>query len=290
MKACSHKRITEYAVKEYIGAGRLLSEYFEKGKFRDAVLSGSHDEDNITPSRALNWHFYPANKTLANAKKDMFKFITLRPTSEWFVGKRQSKLIRQLKEGISPSAFRTFGRILHHIQDMSTPSHVVPVYHDHKTKDPFENFLVNNWSIIKERIDNGKDIFKNTLAEENGGDLVKLYNDGATRLQNSLEPGSVLFPLIINTDKAAVESTIFWMPYRNGQRSAADIPLDIEGFGNFGPLGASFGECDSFHFNGRLTSVAPEVFMDIALFFVRSAIEDTIRGLLIFEKMKLRLS
>ena len=33
------------------------------------------------------------------------------------------------------------GRILHHVQDMSTPSHVVPVYHGLVVKDRFETHL-----------------------------------------------------------------------------------------------------------------------------------------------------
>lgn len=290
MKPISHERITEYAVNEYIDAGRLLSEYFEKEKFRKAVLSGAHDEDDITPSRALNWHFYPANTTIANEERDILKLITLRPTSEWITAKRQRKLTSQLEEGLSPSTFRTFGEILHHIQDMSTPSHVVPVYHDHKLTDPFESFLVDSWSIIEERIDNEKKIFKNTLAEKNHGDLLKLYNDGAARLQNSLEPGSGLFPLTINTDNIAVKSTTFWQPYAVGQSSVANVPLDIKGFGNFGPLGALFGKCDSFQYNGEEIIVNQKVFMDIALFFVRLAIKDTIHAILVLEKMKLKLS
>jgi len=42
--------------------------------------------------------------------------------------------------GTNDKTLLVSGRLTHHIQDMSTPSHVVPVYHGPGLKDEYENF------------------------------------------------------------------------------------------------------------------------------------------------------
>lgn len=73
-------------------------------------------------------------------------------TSENILNKR-IKEFEELVEKNSFKRYNKFGRILHHIQDMSTPSHVLPIYHGpkfplylspKKIEDYFETFMCKN--------------------------------------------------------------------------------------------------------------------------------------------------
>ena len=280
----SHEKITEFAANIYISRGGWLAGDFNETRLKSAVLKGTRYEDNITPSRALNWHFYPANETIVREKRDIFNLITLRPTSDWIVSKRQKKVIQLLEEGTSPSLYRALGRVLHHIQDMNTPSHVIPIYHDHDTKDAFESYLVDHWLELERRLVDSEERFGQVMEERYSGDFVSLYNDAGRRLLKNLEPDGALFPVTINRDRISVSSIVFWLPYA-GAPTDNDVPLHIDGFGSFGPLGQKFGSRDSVVADGLTVSVDPDVYQDIALFFVSLAIEDTLRGILVFEKM-----
>ncbi len=288
MKPETHKSIAKFALKLFTQQknSSSLRDKLETPRYRQAVLDGTTDEDDITPSRVLNWHFYPSNETIRNEDRDILHIVTVRPTSLWILRKRQKKLLKRLKDGDTVSFFSNFGRILHHIQDMSTPSHVTPIYHGPKIKDPFETYLLENWPLIENELVLMVDKFF-SMCESSGiddsSDFVQVYNNAAERLLKNLESDSELFPIILNSDQDSATSDEFWRPY-NSAVDSGKIPLDIKGFGTFGPLGHSFGSCNSYEIAGKYVNVDPEVFQKIAVFFMKSAVKDTIQALLCLEQ------
>lgn len=99
-------------------------------------IEGSVKEDDIdiTFQRLLNWHFYDPGSRLGRAwwgayKSDSKRFADL-----------VEKLSATRKEKL-PEIYELAGRIAHHIQDMSSPPHAVPVYH--LAKDPFDKYATH---------------------------------------------------------------------------------------------------------------------------------------------------
>jgi len=147
MKPINHKRITEISLnfcKDKINAKIL--------EYKNEIIQGSADEDETQLlSRALNWHFYRQENS-PTPKKVKFIFY---PTSENIFQKRikQFQSEKDLKK-----KYNILGRIIHHIQDMTTPAHILPIYHGPGLPfywnkifidDYFENFLAKNNNLIE---------------------------------------------------------------------------------------------------------------------------------------------
>ncbi len=107
----------------------------------EAMATGTDAEDSnllTLPQRATNWHFYNRNKKL-----EPFWFANR--SLDVIFSKRIEKLNALLAEpDADPVAvYEQAGRVLHYIQDMSVPGHVVPAYHAKlpgNHADPFDEF------------------------------------------------------------------------------------------------------------------------------------------------------
>lgn len=107
----------------------------------EALATGTDAEDSnllTLPQRATNWHFYNRNKKL-----EPFWFANR--SLDVIFSKRIEKLNALL---VAPDAdpvavYEQAGRVLHYIQDMSVPGHVIPAYHAKlpgNHSDPFDEF------------------------------------------------------------------------------------------------------------------------------------------------------
>lgn len=148
MKTTTHKTITRIAIE--LCKDFLSSEIFEN---RCSIIQGSEDEDTTQrKKRATNWHFYrDINRHSPIPRYIKILKINFYPTSENILDDRilEMKNPNNKKE----RKYNYLGRILHHIQDMSTPSHVIPIYHGPKAPlsisikmidDHFESFMERN--------------------------------------------------------------------------------------------------------------------------------------------------
>ncbi len=275
MKPESHRAVTSFALDLFQArcGDSPLSAQLKNGAIRNAVLDGTELEDAKTFERGWNWHFYEANETLAK------KRWTMRRTSRNIMKKRQEQLFSALKHNETSQLFGIFGRVLHHIQDMNTPSHVVPVYHAENPSDPFEKYLVLNWPSIVGTL--AHEITDCTLPSiEQDLDFCKIYNTAAQRLLDNLTPDGNLFPISLD-ENTTVLSHDFWKPYDPGEKLPFLRSLKSfkgRGFGKFGPLGESFGN-ESCMLDGKMVSVNPSVFSRIAIFFVKDAVQDSLKAL-----------
>ncbi|WP_460110503.1 phospholipase C/P1 nuclease family protein [Pseudomonas sp. S3_H04] len=107
----------------------------------EALAAGTDAEDSnllTLPQRATNWHFYNRNKKL-----EPFWFANR--SLDVIFSKRIEKLNALLAEPDADpvEVYEQAGRVLHYIQDMSVPGHVVPAYHAKlpgNPADPFDEF------------------------------------------------------------------------------------------------------------------------------------------------------
>jgi len=105
----------------------------------EEIIHGTKAEDGWwEPARALNWHFY---RREGSPIPERTRWLRMRPTSEHIFAAHLAKMQSYAVD--DPRRYRYLGRIVHHIQDMSTPSHVRPVYHDPLVHDHFESFMVD---------------------------------------------------------------------------------------------------------------------------------------------------
>lgn len=123
---------------------KICTNKFVAGKNIKAFAAGAEAEDNPTPSRGLNWHFYSNSGKIGcywwgpfccnGSNVEIFKF-------------RVDTLKERIaaKDPIIEDIYFTIGRIAHHIQDMSSPPHVLPIYHtSNDLFDKYEPATVEN--------------------------------------------------------------------------------------------------------------------------------------------------
>ena len=92
-----------------------------------AFAKGALDEDEIGLTRLLNWHFYNNDKKLGHYWKFIFY---CNGSNERIFRKRLDKLEAMfISKTPKRDIYAQAGRVAHHIQDMSSPPHVMPIYH-----------------------------------------------------------------------------------------------------------------------------------------------------------------
>ena len=214
MKPKTHKTITRCAF-EYLDT-KLSRKMLEH---KEEIIQGSEDEDiKDLILRGTNWHFFRSNKKIPHVK-----YLFCKLTSEDIFLKRIQKMEQEYY-----IRYNFAGRVLHHIQDMCTPSHVIPVYHGPKfpvylqkgmIEDNFENFIERHDHRISATL------LESPPSIEGLASLEQLYKETAhTMLHNILQ---------VETNK----------PYDRFWRYHSDQEFDkIKGFGVYGEFEKYFKE------------------------------------------------
>ncbi|CAA6828191.1 MAG: Unknown protein [uncultured Sulfurovum sp.] len=132
MKVELHQALTRIALKKYEEKKSITL----SSDLKNQIIYGSKAEDNWwEPSRLWNWHFFYQNDAIEKETN----ILKMHRTSDSIFDKR----VKQMQDNKynSKKYGECLGRVLHHIQDMHTPSHVVPIYH--VGDDYFEAFMVD---------------------------------------------------------------------------------------------------------------------------------------------------
>lgn len=104
----------------------------------NAFASGARKEDNPWPERGLNWHFYNNSGKIGEYRR--YLFFNCNGSNEKIFAKRLAELKGLISEKApKEDIYEAAGRVAHHIQDMSSPPHVVPIYHT--SEDRFDKYL-----------------------------------------------------------------------------------------------------------------------------------------------------
>jgi len=284
MKPTDHKRITRRAIEIFCHRqpgpfADLLSHHCEQ------IVDGSRDADTRPLHvRATNWHFYRANGHLKPIETHLLWVpITIYPTSDHILRLRIEELSNEVEKGISHDLFNLVGRILHHTQDMSTPAHVVPVYHgmdildlvpdDLNVRDSFEDYAEEHSPDLLAALDIDAIHFDELAYSP--PDLFANYEQAAQRtLRLLFDAPEARFPAMVDGKRRTLDWSMFWQQWREGRDDAASR----HGFGRYGPLGAHFGDTD-IEQGGKHYQIDSQVYRAELGLLLGKMVEDSIRAL-----------
>ena len=197
-KACTGHAITE----------ELLS----------AFAQGTADEDERGLTRALNWHFYNNGHRIGRYWKFIFY---CNGSNEKIYHQRVQTLdgLFALKTS-SIKIYAAAGRVAHHIQDMSVPPHVMPIYH--LGDDNFDNYIPASIPTADTA----------AICKDIKGTAIEPFDLPEQAAQNTLR--AVAQPVVFADGKTSENET--WMKFWGGP----DDP-DLSGFKTYGEYGNVFG-------------------------------------------------
>jgi hypothetical protein len=227
----------------------------------DRILDGTEAEDNWwEPSRTLNWHFYRQH---GSSIPRWTRFFGMWPTSEHIFAKRVKQLGKCVEKG-EPEKYKYLGRILHHIQDMNTPSHVRPIYHDFVLHDHFESFMMDAEQMPEFQPDIP------CTAAVSGDTLMTVYQEAAEATLRFIDSSNIA--ATVNGKPDALQLSVFW------EASPS------KGFGRFGKLHKIFkpkNRCRSMKASdGKTYVIEMEEFHRLNNAICGKAIADTFRALM----------
>ncbi len=253
MKPRVHRRLTAVALEL---CHNSLSDNFYS--YAQEIINGSDIEDTTKLfERITNWHFYRSEESPISDRV----YCCIRPTSEHLLQKRIDQMLQYSKD--DKRRYEYLGRVLHHIQDMSTPAHVLPIYHGPIKQDYFENFIEEH----VEHITFESTMLPTDTALEDG--LMGLYDLGAKRTINSvLHDG---FVVKTDTEEMKLPLTRFWQDHRLKESFL------LKGFGSYGDLNSCFNDYKSSDYSSIITE---EIMLGIQKKFCDTAIVDTCKALL----------
>ncbi len=283
MKVSDHMDITNYAVDLYWMFSP--TELADKFKFNvDDIQEGARSIRNgALDAGARNLHYFNHNNRFEPKKVKLFgafHIYTLYPTAEHILKKYVQELSRNISEGISKYTFILIGKILHLVQDMSSPAHVIPVYHSHKMRDSFEvrlnsrmGFYLSNFNINQDRF--------NRVCEPTSNDMCieHIYRNAALTTLERIHKSNSEFRVEINGESRRVGWDLFW---KYDEQSDIGFckkrEIKIDGFGCYGPLGKFFGK-EQIQVRNNKYKVNNSVYDDLCNYVVRKSIEDSLRVL-----------
>lgn len=251
-------------------AVRLYTELYPVDALNNYELTSifietSAREDDITFSlqRAFNWHFYDPGSRLGRSW-----WGASRSNTERFAGLAEDLVVQPANE--PGKIYEYAGRLAHHIQDMSSPPHAVPVYHT--TKDPFDKYATETIFSVRP----SQASLEALKAERKDISIDLLKSILKTAADRTID--KVSKPVIYNGNEAAADWTGFWRHHELTGQECREEPKT--GFGCYGKN--VFGEAsDNF---------TKEIYLQFYKTQVSYAIEDTLRLLIMLQDMKKRKS
>jgi len=258
MEKPAHPEISKRAIELF---EELYPSQSERTRERASLFtdgSGREDEIDFSLQRLFNWHFYDPGSRLGGAwwgirRSNRKRFETL-----------SGKLIESAKTRL-PETYVLAGRLAHHIQDMSSPPHVVPVYH---MKDCFDAYATKR--IVDVKLTPAQlDAIRNEKRKLNFETLIELLDDEAKRTILRVES-----PVIFDGRKIADDWTEFWRKYELRGAECGRKPCSH--FGCYGKK--KFGEEA-----GQFTRAVYDMFYKEQ---IASAVGETLRLLIILHGVK----
>ncbi len=286
MKIEDHIGITDYAVDLYwMFSTTELAENFKKNI--KEILEGARSAGNrIIQSRSRNLHFYNNGNRLKPKKVKLLGAIplyTLYPTSEYYLQDCIDELDREMLNGISKNTYVLIGKILHLVQDMSSPAHVVPVYHSFRSGDSFESRLNSRMSLYMSNYTLSQDGFNRICCNDinlmNNKCIEMIYKDAASQTIDRICTSKSSIEVKVNGKPAKVGWDLFWKNHEEtNSRFGYSKGTRIDGFGRYGPLGKHFGQERVTVLKNKY-EIHKNVYDGLCHFVVKKSIEDSLRVL-----------
>lgn len=265
MKPEDHTKITRTALKEYLD--NFPTPPFQKflEKYGSFIIKGTKAEDIPWRNwdRAFHWHFH---KPKESCHPDYFRWfwkkvkftlyshvvvdrhvVDLRNClSDLAASHRQASREKCAPKSLAKNICRHLGGLLHHIQDMSTPAHVLPIFHGfpapgrfRATGDQFENFSEENIEKYFGGCFAPNDLSAAAASVTDDTSFRSLYESAAEDTMHFLRT----FTFTATVDgkpRYNASCSLFWQEYD----FAADPAKHDEtaGFGQYGPFAEFFGQ------------------------------------------------
>ncbi len=284
MKIKDHMDITDYAVDLYwMFSPTELAEEFKRnaGKIRDGaslIKSGNFQQG------ARTLHFFNHKNRFKPKKIKLFGSMpvyTVYPTSEHSLRSYVRELRQDISQGFSNNSYILIGKILHLIQDMSSPANVIPVYHRSNRSDSFETGLNSRVGSYLSNFNFNQERFNMVSECSVGVDCIEsVYQNAALRTLERINSSNSEFNVVINGEPRKVGWDLFW---KSDEHAASSFYRDRisrkKGFGYYGPLGKHFGQ-EQVKVSKNNYVVNKEIYDDLCSFILKKSIEDSLRVLI----------
>jgi len=242
-----HGGITTLAMKEY---STCYPNTRLSAMIHDIIIGNYNEDVNVWDKWIKGYaHFYNPYRQVK-----VCNFGFCRSSTDVRLGILKTSLLNKTKNWA-----KTVGAVTHHLQDMNSPPHVVPVMHDEK--DGFESYTNKDYPAANPNCANFAQLYATILAGTSDF-LFAILNRTSIATLNTLT-GPVSFTQNGNVTKGSW-STLFWQGAR----------LDSNNFGSYGSLGNNYGQT-SFSANGKSIIVSTTAYENYKLGQVRSAVDAT---------------
>ena len=259
MYPCQHSQITHAALQQFCAQEPNRPPLTEAQ--RQAIIAGSEKEDAPSWQRISNWHFFRSNEQM--------------PTWHGFrldSRGRVQALQEQLGRCVDEVRYERIGRLLHHIQDMSTPSHVTPIYHDGLTADPYEGWLKRQFASWPATLASQPSNLCAARSAEPREPLDHYYQACAEATLRWLADESQGVSAEIDGRTEHLSLQEFWPLYRAETRGR------LPGFARFGPLGRAFGKTE-FQAAGHHYRISEQSYRQLAELLLAKACQESQQAL-----------
>lgn len=290
MNAKDHIRITRHALRHY--QNHLSADFktiLATGSNESELVQGTDDEDNFSFQRATNWHFYRRedDNDYLQPFKGFFD-VTYDPSSRSILTQHNTKftdLIQKHRDGMVEDYedfFNHLGRLIHHIQDMSTPSHVVPVFHGpeffkdfHWRKDNYEKFSKKNLHkyLNTEKPEEALLPAVSYPGHSDSG-FIGFYDRSANNTLDFLKSDEAKFDMTMGTTRVPTSCDVFWRPYDS--ETDPNRRKQNRGFGQYGPFEEFFSTGKTLTIDGLECTIEFASYEHVFIKFVENAIADTL--------------
>ncbi|WP_419174175.1 hypothetical protein [Desulfosediminicola sp.] len=289
MKAFDHLRVTAEAVRQFVRMSQspvapMLLQH------TSLIQDGSKDAD-ISPiyTRATNWHFAPHNLERSTLQEPIWSFmepLTFHISSDYILRKRSEEMLHEICKQSKRDVFKLLGRVLHHIQDMSTPSHVVPVYHGPLIADSFETYLNKIYLADDMNINTisaNLQISPANLTPPADTTVVDIYMEAGQKTLQFLKSENSSFQTERNGVRCNLPWSYFWADKSTQHKNGYPTECTIGGFGSFGPLGKHFGTVGEIQSGDDTFIIENEVYEKFCTNLVRDMLVNSLRTLFLLE-------
>ncbi len=289
MKALDHTRITAEAIRQFIKYSQgpvapMLLQY------SSLVQAGSEDTDQSPLyTRATNWHFYKRNLDQDIIREPVWSYmepLTFHLSSEHILLKRYEQLREETTKKATRDACNLTGRILHHIQDMSIPAHVVPIFHGQLVEDSFEIYLREHYFANESKISeisNTLNPDSSTIIPKAETTILHLYEEAAETTLGTLKIENSSCKCEMNGTQLNLPWSYFWSDRKTNHNGSHPSECNLGGFGIFGPLGKNFGKTETINAGGNSYLIEQTTYDNFCQQQVKSMLENSIKALFILE-------
>jgi hypothetical protein len=226
----------------------------------DLMIQCNEDQDRVVRKAAV-WHFLPApGKPALDPDKQLVPVCPLEPSLRpWFTALAE---VSDQAAGVNAAteAYALLGAMLHYLQDMAVPSHVIPVFHPTRwvSSDAFDDYPVVEPAARPDC---------QRLGLASAGDL----------------PEQLLS--LLESTAASTRAAVAQRPTSGGAPSGWDRfwrpEIAADGFARYGCVGNKFGQgrlsCD-----GQASAVEAATYQQLAAQLQTAAISASARAMMIF--------